>query len=88
MCASFEGGVSEHVFLFILMLFFVSDRWKMSESKSSLHRRRQDVEAGASGLGDDADSFSVFDITRTKHASTDRLKRWRVSVFDTLQFSH
>ncbi|KAL9684528.1 hypothetical protein QQ045_021969 [Rhodiola kirilowii] len=46
----------------------------MSEFKSSPYRRRQDLETGARGVDEEE---GVFDITRTKNASTERLKKWR-----------
>lgn len=59
-----------------LVLIFVINRWKISEFKPSPNSRRRDMEAGAT---DNEVSSSVFDITTTKHASAERLKRWRVS---------
>lgn len=71
-----KEGESGHCSYFVLVLFSVINRWKMSESKSSPYPWIQDEEAAATG---DEDSCSVFDIARTKHASAERLKRWRVS---------
>lgn len=43
--------------------------------------RNHDVEAGGNRSGDDEEpSSSVFEITRTKHASVERLRRWRVRM--------
>uniref|UniRef100_A0A7N0TGN1 Calcium-transporting ATPase n=1 Tax=Kalanchoe fedtschenkoi TaxID=63787 RepID=A0A7N0TGN1_KALFE len=49
----------------------------MSEFMSSPYRRRKDLETGTSGVDEDEVPYSVFDITSTKNASTERLKRWR-----------
>lgn len=50
------------------------------EYKTSPYRRyKNDVETGSSGYDDD-DNTGPFDILRTKSASVDRLKRWRVSI--------
>ncbi|GAB4853495.1 Calcium-transporting ATPase 10, plasma membrane-type [Ancistrocladus abbreviatus] len=47
----------------------------MDEFKSSPYRRRFDLEAGESGHN--SDDEGPFDITSTKNASIERLKRWR-----------
>lgn len=50
------------------------------EYKTSPYRRQKnDLEAGTSDFYDEDDS-GPFDILRTKSASVDRLRRWRVSV--------
>lgn len=50
------------------------------EYKTSPYRRyKNDVETGSSGFDED-DHLGPFDIIRTKSASVDRLKRWRVSI--------
>ncbi|GKV20402.1 hypothetical protein SLEP1_g30534 [Rubroshorea leprosula] len=51
--------------------------------KGSPYRRRHDLEAGSSRSPssdnqDDGMSSSPFYITRTKNASIERLRRWRV----------
>ncbi|XP_030544971.1 calcium-transporting ATPase 10, plasma membrane-type [Rhodamnia argentea] len=48
-------------------------------SRGSPHRRRRDVEAGGGTSGDfgGGSSLDPFDITSTKNAPVDRLKRWR-----------
>ena len=49
----------------------------------SPYGRRTDVESGSSNSGDvdDDDSSNPFEIRTTKHASVDRLRRWRVRFF-------
>lgn len=50
--------------------------WRMSQQ-----HRNHDVEAGSNRSGEDEESpSSVFEITRTKHASVERLRRWRVRM--------
>ncbi|XP_074284817.1 calcium-transporting ATPase 8, plasma membrane-type-like isoform X3 [Silene latifolia] len=55
----------------------------MDENKGSSYRRRYDMEAGSSRSGelpdqeDDDDFTGPFDITTTKNASLESLKRWR-----------
>ncbi|XP_061990308.1 calcium-transporting ATPase 10, plasma membrane-type-like isoform X2 [Rosa rugosa] len=49
----------------------------MSHSTGSPNQINYDVEAGSNRSGDDEQSSNVFDITRTKHASVERLRRWR-----------
>ncbi|GMH17940.1 hypothetical protein Nepgr_019781 [Nepenthes gracilis] len=53
----------------------------MDEYKSSPYRRRFDLERGNSGrpgeCSDDDASYDPFDITSTKNASIELLKRWR-----------
>ncbi|KAI3410632.1 uncharacterized protein J3R85_018634 [Psidium guajava] len=48
-------------------------------SRGSAYWRRRDVEAGGGTSGDfgDGSSLDPFDITSTKNAPVDRLKRWR-----------
>ncbi|KAL2930201.1 Calcium-transporting ATPase 10 plasma membrane-type [Bienertia sinuspersici] len=52
------------------------------EYKGSPYRRHKDVEAGGSNrsgdYSDDEGGFSPFDITTTKNAPIERLKRWRI----------
>lgn len=49
------------------------------EYKTSPYRRhKNDLETGPSGFDEEEDS-GPFDIFRTKSASVDRLRRWRVS---------
>ncbi|XP_058000288.1 calcium-transporting ATPase 10, plasma membrane-type-like [Hevea brasiliensis] len=51
--------------------------------RGSPYRRRHELEAveerGSNGSddGEDDDAFSPFDISSTKNASVDRLRRWR-----------
>ena len=56
----------------------------MSNMKAS-PRRQSDVEAGNTVGGgeyeDGEGSYDPFDISRTKHASIERLRRWRVCNF-------
>lgn len=55
----------------------------MSQSRGSPYRRRTDLEGGLRQAGDSDDeesSSSTFFIARTKDASIDRLKRWRVCL--------
>ncbi|KAK6944577.1 Calcium-transporting P-type ATPase, N-terminal autoinhibitory domain [Dillenia turbinata] len=47
-----------------------------NEKDSPLRRNNLDIEAGESG-GDDVDNTNPFDITTTKNAPIERLKRWR-----------
>ncbi|KAK9715797.1 hypothetical protein RND81_06G190300 [Saponaria officinalis] len=53
----------------------------MDEEKGSSYRRRYDVEAGSSRSGEfpdmDNDDYGPFDITTTKNAPLQHLKRWR-----------
>ncbi|KAL9224728.1 hypothetical protein vseg_000737 [Gypsophila vaccaria] len=53
----------------------------MDEDKGSPYRRRYDVEAGSSQSGEfpdmEDDDYSPFDITTTKNAPVQRLRRWR-----------
>ncbi|PRQ37105.1 putative calcium-transporting ATPase [Rosa chinensis] len=49
----------------------------MSHSTGSPNQKNYDEEAGINRSGDDEDCSSVFDITRTKNASVERLRRWR-----------
>ncbi|XP_061990312.1 calcium-transporting ATPase 10, plasma membrane-type-like isoform X2 [Rosa rugosa] len=49
----------------------------MSHSTGSPNHKNYDEEAGINRSGDDEDCSNVFEITRTKHASVERLRRWR-----------
>lgn len=52
----------------------------MPSLKGSPYARRSDVESGSSNSGDaeEEDLSNPFEIHTTKHASVDRLRRWRV----------
>ncbi|GMH03130.1 hypothetical protein Nepgr_004969 [Nepenthes gracilis] len=58
--------------------------YTMDEIKGSPYRRGFDLEDGGSSrsvdCSDDEDSCGPFDITSTKNASIERLKRWRQAV--------
>ena len=57
---------------------------QQDDFKGSPYHRHRDVESGGSSRYPDCseeDNFSPFDLTTTKHAPIERLKRWRVFFF-------